>query len=272
MMGICVSTPGKPQSQAQMLSRVFSSGVCGAWSVAIMSIVPSISASHSGWLWRASRTGGFTRRMPPRRSMSAVLSSRYCGQVSTVTSTPRALAARSRNSESAALWCAMCTRAPVHSASVSTRPMASISATAGRAARCACASMRPASCSCFWRRAMIDEFSACTTVRTPSGARISKPSSSAPSLGAGRLPKVLPTKALKLVAPPSSRSSSRCTVSSPSSAWMPKSTKLRSAAFSFIASASRVPVGGWVFGMSNTVVTPPQAAAAEPVAQVSLCG
>ena len=37
-------------------------------------------------------------------------------------------------------------------------------------------------------------------------------------------------------------------------------------------SASTVPVGGLVLGISNTVVTPPQAAAAEPVFQVSLFG
>ena len=35
---------------------------------------------------------------------------------------------------------------------------------------------------------------------------------------------------------------------------------------------SGVPVGGMVFGMSNTVVTPPNAAAAVPLAKSSLCG
>jgi hypothetical protein len=30
-------------------------------------------------------------------------------------------------------------------------------------------------------------------------------------------------------------------------------------------------VGGWVFGISNTVVVPPMAAAAVPVCQSSLC-
>ncbi len=33
-----------------------------------------------------------------------------------------------------------------------------------------------------------------------------------------------------------------------------------------------VPVGGMVFGMSNTVVTPPKAAAAVPAPESSLCG
>jgi hypothetical protein len=40
----------------------------------------------------------------------------------------------------------------------------------------------------------------------------------------------------------------------------------------FSASASGVPVVGSVFGMSNTVVTPPNAAAAVPLAQVFLVG
>ena len=35
---------------------------------------------------------------------------------------------------------------------------------------------------------------------------------------------------------------------------------------------SGVPVGGIVFGMSNTVVTPPNAAAAVPLAKSSLWG
>jgi hypothetical protein len=37
-------------------------------------------------------------------------------------------------------------------------------------------------------------------------------------------------------------------------------------------STSAVPVGGIVFGMSNTVVTPPKTAAAVPLAKSSLCG
>jgi hypothetical protein len=38
------------------------------------------------------------------------------------------------------------------------------------------------------------------------------------------------------------------------------------------ARISALPVGGMVFGMSNTVVTPPNAAAAVPLAQSSLSG
>src|SRR3981081_1899331 len=64
LSGIWVSTPGKPQSTVQMSLRVFSSGECGAWSVAITSIVPSAIASHSGCWLRASRTGGLTRSAP----------------------------------------------------------------------------------------------------------------------------------------------------------------------------------------------------------------
>jgi hypothetical protein len=38
----------------------------------------------------------------------------------------------------------------------------------------------------------------------------------------------------------------------------------------FIFSAASVPVGGFVFGISSTVVTPPRAAAPVPVCQSSL--
>ena len=91
-------------------------------------------------------------------------------------------------------------------------------------------------------------------------------------MGAGRLPKVLPTKALKLVTPASSSSSSLSMLSSPSSPWMPKSQYDDSAALSLMRRASTVPVGGLVLGISKTVVTPPSAAPAEPVRQVSLLG
>ena len=45
-----------------------------------------------------------------------------------------------------------------------------------------------------------------------------------------------------------------------------------SEALSFMANASKVPVGGLVLGMSKTVVTPPLAAAPDPVCHVSLWG
>ena len=52
---------------------------------------------------------------------------------------------------------------------------------------------------------------------------------------------------------------------------MPKSTwACRPARSSFSSSAATEPVGGFVLGISNTVVTPPAAAAAVPVCQFSL--
>jgi hypothetical protein len=55
---------------------------------------------------------------------------------------------------------------------------------------------------------MIEAFSACTVQRMPRRARISKPSSMAPSEGAGRSPKVLPMKHLNPDTPPSISASS----------------------------------------------------------------
>ncbi len=66
--GICVSTPGKPQSTVQMSLRVFSSARAARGRWRSMSMVPSASAAHSGSWLRASRTGGLTRMMPPSRA------------------------------------------------------------------------------------------------------------------------------------------------------------------------------------------------------------
>ena len=66
--GICVSTPGKPQSACQITSLVFSSTVWGAWSVAIMSTTPDCSAAQIASESEASRTGGLTRMIEPSRA------------------------------------------------------------------------------------------------------------------------------------------------------------------------------------------------------------
>ena len=55
-----VSSPVMPEG-ALANSRAFSSAVCGAWSVAIMSIVPSASASISACRSASVRSGGFMR-------------------------------------------------------------------------------------------------------------------------------------------------------------------------------------------------------------------
>ena len=100
---------------------------------------------------------------------------------------------------------------------------------------------------------------------------ISKPSSIAPVEGEGRLPKVLPMKHLNAATPPATRCSSSPMLSSASRPYSPKSTRALRAASCFSNSAARVPVGGFTLGISNTVVTPPIAAAAVPVSQSSLC-
>ena len=45
---------------ASASSQSFSSGECGAWSVAMQSIVPSASAARSASTSSVSRSGGFT--------------------------------------------------------------------------------------------------------------------------------------------------------------------------------------------------------------------
>jgi hypothetical protein len=81
------------------------------------------------------------------------------------------------------------------------RDTASVATTAGREARCASGSVRPASMIRFCRQAMMEAVSACSEMRKPCLAMISKPSSMAPVEGEGRLPKVLPMKHLKAATP-----------------------------------------------------------------------
>ena len=83
-------------------------------------------------------------------------------------------------------------RAPVHSARIAARLTASTATTAGREARCARGSVRPASRSRVSRRSMMELVSACSEMRFPVGATVSKASSMAPVEGLGILPNVLP--------------------------------------------------------------------------------
>ena len=56
------STSSRPimPGDASANSQSFSSGECGAWSVAMQSMVPSASASRSASTSSSSRSGGFT--------------------------------------------------------------------------------------------------------------------------------------------------------------------------------------------------------------------
>ena len=164
-------------------------------------------------------------------------------------------------------------RAPVHSARIAARLTASIATTAGRAARCASGSMRPAVAqprlAPLHDRIGSRHAARCACRSAPPSRR---PSSIAPverrrdvaegvahvELEAddaavdqrGHVLDACPRRAGR-------RGRNRHAPSRPRCACLSAST-------------SAVPVGGMVFGMSNTVVTPPNAAAAVPVCQVLL--
>ena len=86
----------------------FSSRACGAWSVAMQSIVPSFRPAISAWRSASERSGGFIFSRVSRRSSNAVsMSVRWCGLTSQVIFTPRALASATASTDSRALRCWM---------------------------------------------------------------------------------------------------------------------------------------------------------------------
>jgi hypothetical protein len=105
--------------------------------------------------------------------------------------------------DAAQLSCTMWMRAPVQSASVAARFSASTATTSVRAARCDSGSLRPAAFKRFCRQNRIGEFSAWIEQRRPSSARISNPSSTAPSDGHGLSPVVLPRNSFVPIIPAS---------------------------------------------------------------------
>ena len=84
----------------------FSSAWCGAWSVAMHSMVPSRSASISAWRSASQRSGGFIlKRRGSRLRTSSSVRQRWCGLASALICTPAALAARTASTDSAAERC-----------------------------------------------------------------------------------------------------------------------------------------------------------------------
>ena len=86
----------------------FSSRACGAWSVAMQSIVPSRRPAISAWRSSSARSGGFIfSRVSSRSSSASWVSVRWCGVASAVIFTPRALASAIASTDSRALRCWM---------------------------------------------------------------------------------------------------------------------------------------------------------------------
>ena len=119
-------------------STSLSTSVCGAWSVAIASAVPSSSAARHAAASAADRSGGFTRSddaygaatiapvvAPTGRRVAShaqrrapashsSVSARWCGVTSQVTGRPAAFARRTRSSAPAVERWVRCSRAPGH--------------------------------------------------------------------------------------------------------------------------------------------------------------
>ena len=84
----------------------FSSRACGAWSVAMQSIVPSRKPAISACRSSSSRSGGFIfSRVSSRSRMASRVSVRWCGEASAVIRTPRALASATAATDSRAERC-----------------------------------------------------------------------------------------------------------------------------------------------------------------------
>ena len=86
----------------------FSSRACGAWSVAMQSIVPSRRPSISAWRSSSVRSGGFIFIRVSRPLEQRLVGERQVVRAaSAVTRTPRALAAATASTDSRALRCWM---------------------------------------------------------------------------------------------------------------------------------------------------------------------
>src|SRR5207245_4373665 len=104
-----VSRPTTPNA-ASSYSTFLSSTVCGAWSVAMASIVPSRSASTTARRSASQRSGGFifVDASYPESFTAWSVRRRWCGVASAVTRTPRAFPRRTASAPAAVLRWATC--------------------------------------------------------------------------------------------------------------------------------------------------------------------
>lgn len=163
-IGMVVSTPGMPDGAASN-SCCFSSAVCGAWSVPIMSNCPSANLVNSSSLVAMSRIGGLTLySVPGKRSTS---NRRWCRVTSVVN--PAALA---RSSPRGVVRWHMLMSAPLKRAA--RREIADHSASAGRLRRWSLqhrsSSLEIRSLSSAWTLRRLPVASASRTVGTSSSS------------------------------------------------------------------------------------------------------
>src|SRR3990170_568085 len=252
--GRAVSTPGRPGG-ASSNGASFSVSVRGAWSLATASIRPSTRARQRASRSSGGRRGGFTFPSVLRRRFAS--RSRWCGVASVVNDVPES-ASRAAREVTCAMW-TRTGRSRALAASESLR-IADDSASDGRAALCSSREVPS------WA-AIIDASSAWTVARSPvtaSEATMARwPASSVTSRS--------PALCAVYIFPGAPRDAhvfaSRADRRAP---YSPKSTfAFRRTARTLSSNAARLVTGGFVFGMSNTAVTPPIAAAVVPVKKSS---
>ena len=96
----------------------FSSSLCGAWSVTIISIVPSLIPSIILILSSSVLNGGFILALVPYLSTASSVRVKWCGVASACTSAPSFLAVLTISTEFPELICCIHTDAPVCNARI----------------------------------------------------------------------------------------------------------------------------------------------------------
>ena len=116
---------------ARSSSSIFFSRACGAWSVAMQSMVPSTSPSMIASTSAAVRSGGLILKLESKPRRLSSVSVKWCGQASAVTRMPRRFASRIRATPPPVETCMAWSRPPVTSARAMSRPISTSSAAAG---------------------------------------------------------------------------------------------------------------------------------------------
>ncbi len=195
-------------------SSSFSARVCGAWSVARQSTLPSLRPASSAWASLWVRSGGATLYTASKLRSASSVSSRWWGQTSQVTFTPCALAALTSSRARAVERCWMCSRPPVMRQISMSRAMRAASAAAGLPGSPSASLTGPSFITPPARR---PASSACTLTTLPSECAYSRPSRS--------------VRAFSLVRPSSVNTAAPASASRPSSAsCSPSCPRVRAAA------------------------------------------
>ena len=137
-----VSRPMMPLG-ASVSGFAFSSALCGAWSVAMISMTPSFKPRRISCLSSRVRSGGFIFARVP--CFKTALSSRlkWCGVTSAMTWAPSCLASSTMRTEWPELICWISIRAPVCRASMQSRATRTSSAAAGEPPMPKCSETAP---------------------------------------------------------------------------------------------------------------------------------